>query len=93
MRMNVREKVAGSTYKATWVSSGGIPNPITSSLIDKNKTVVSSISAVASGNGAFYALHPVPNTPGWYVNEWRALAGGFQYVNRQLLHVINEDVD
>lgn len=93
MRVNVREKIIGDTYKTTWVSSGGNPLPITSALIDKTNTCVQSLSAISSGNGFYFALHQLPLAPGYYVNEWRATVGGYTYVNRQLVHVNDPQVD
>lgn len=93
MRVNVREKIIGDTYRATWVSSASNPSPITSALIDKHEVVVSSIAAISSGNGFFYALHQLPTTPGFYTNEWRAVVGSYVYVNRQIVHLNDPQVD
>lgn len=93
MRVNVFDRTVGSVFKATWVSSGGSPTTISSALIDKTQAVVSSITGVSSGNGFFFVFHQLPNTPGFYVNEWRALVGSSNYVNRQLVRVNNIEVD
>lgn len=93
MRVNVREKIVGDTYKVTWVSSGALPDLISSALLDKNEFVVSSIAAVSSGGGFYFALHQLPNTPGFYANEWRAQVGSRAYVTRQLVSVLDIQVD
>lgn len=93
MRVNVFDKNVGDIFKATWVSSGGNPSTISSALIDKNQTVISSLTGVSSGNGFFFAFHQLPNTPAYYVNEWRANVGGNNYVNRQLVRVNDIKVD
>jgi hypothetical protein len=93
MRVNLYDRIVGGTFKGTWVSSGATANPISSALIDKNQAVVSSVSAVSSGNGFYFAYHQLPNTPGYYVNEWRAGVGLTTYVNRQLVRVNDVKVD
>lgn len=93
MRVNVVDKDIGDVFKATWVSSGGNPSTISSALIDKTQAVVQSLTAVSSGNGFFFALHQLPNTPAYYVNEWRAGVGSNTYVKRQLVRVNDVKVD
>lgn len=93
MRANVFERIVGSTFEGTWVSSGTIPSQISSALIDRTLSVVSSTAAVSSLNGSFYSLHQLPSTPGPLVNEWRAWINSYQYVNRQIVKVIDLKVD
>lgn len=93
MRWNVYEVGAGTTFKPTWVNTGQAPSPITSALIDRTQVVVSSVAAVSSTNGAYFALHQMPTTPGPYVNEWRATIGGQLYVNRQLVKNLDMTAD
>lgn len=93
MRSNYFERVVGTTFKGTWVNSGSAPSQITSALIDKTQTVVQSIAAISSLSGFYFSLHQLPNTPGAYVNEWRAWINSYQYVNRQLVKLIDLQVD
>lgn len=93
MRTNVYERIVGTTFKGTWVSSGVTPSQITSAIIDRNKAVVSSLSAVSSMNGSFYSLHQLPTTPGFYTNEWSAWINSYQYIARQQINVIDLQVD
>lgn len=85
MRIQSVECIAGTTIRLTWVSSGVAPDTIRSVLLSGSETMVSSLGATNSGNGHFYALHPIPTSGGWYVNEWVAVVGVNTYVNRQLV--------
>lgn len=91
--LNVIEKLGGTTLKATWVSSGDLASPISSALFDRNETLVGSIAAVSSGNGFFYAVHLLPNTRGWYVNQWIGVIGANTYIDRQLIRCTMPEVD
>jgi hypothetical protein len=82
---NIVETIAGTTIKLTWISSGTTASPIISTLIDKSETLVSSVTATSSGNGHYYALHLIPNSQAWYVNEWWAFVNPNTYASRQLL--------
>lgn len=86
LRPNIVEAIAGTTLKLTWVTSGATVLPITSVLIDKTEAVVSSTAGVSSGNGHYYALHLLPNSTQWYVNEWFGFVNPSTYVSRQLVH-------
>jgi len=90
---NIKCYEAGSTVKFIWVSSGATPNPILSSIIDGSETMVSSETAVSSGNGHYYAYMGVPNTPGYYVNGWIAQISVNTYVSRQRFQVVRTEVD
>jgi hypothetical protein len=87
MRVKITNKVLGDVAKTTWVGSGSTPDTITSALFDASQTCVQSIAAVSSGGGYYFAMHQLPNTPGWYCNEWKASLGGYFYVSRQLIKV------
>lgn len=93
MRTNVFERIAGTTFKGTWVNSGTSPSQITSALIDRGLAVVSSVSAISSGNGLYFALHQLPNSGQPLINEWRAWVNSYQYVDRQLIKVIDLRAD
>lgn len=82
------EVIAGTTLRTTWVSSGVTPTNIFSRLSTGSAdTLVSSFAGVSSGNGFYYALHTVPNSGQWLVNEWQATIDGFPYFSRQLIWV------
>jgi hypothetical protein len=91
--INILEKVAGTTLKATWVSSGASASPIISALFDGNEVLVSSVTAVSSQNGFYYALHLLPNTPSWYANQWTAVINANTYVDRQFIKAVLPEVD
>lgn len=77
------EFTCGTTKKLTWVSSGSVPTEISCAILDRSNTIVSSITATSSGNGHYYALVNHPTTPGYYVNEWRAIIQTHEYISRQ----------
>lgn len=95
MRIPVVEVIAGTTLRATYVSSGMTVNPLGSALLSGSETVVHSIAAVASGNGFYFALHTVPTSPHlpWLVNEWIGVIASNTYVDRQLVRVHRLEVD
>lgn len=93
MRIPVTELIAGTTLRATWVSSGTTPSGITSILRDRSETIVNTATPVDSGNGLWYAVHPLPNTPGWFVNEWRSVMASNTYSDRQFIKAIYPEVD
>lgn len=83
----ILDMLAGTTLRTTWVCSASSPSPIYSSLLTNSDTMVSSFSAVSSGNGFFYGVHTLPNSDVWLVNEWNATIDGYPYKSRQLIHV------
>ena len=92
-RPPVIEKLAGTTIKLTFVSSGSIASPISSSLLDKNEQLVNSIAAASSGNGMYYALHTLPGSAQWMVNLWIAVVQANTYQERQFIRVRTMEVD
>lgn len=94
MRWNTFERDVGTTFIPTWVTNSvAPPSTITSALIDRTNTVVDSVTAISSGPGSYFAMHQLGNSPGPYVNEWRAWVNSYQYVNRQYLKIIDPQVD
>jgi len=87
------ECIAGTTIRLTWTNTGVTPSIITSALITGSETCISSLAAVASGDGHFFALHSVPTSGGWFINEWRAIIASNTYVDRQLVKSIRLEVD
>ena len=94
MKFPVLEAVAGSTLRLTWVCSGQAPSAIHSTLYDRNDALVSSMTAVDSGGGLFYADHFLPSSKGqWYVNRWYARLNVNTYVSVQFLRALWPEVD
>ena len=93
MSRNIKCYEVGSTVKFTWVSSGSSPTFIASTILDGNEVLVSSVTATDSTNGQYYANHPVPSTPGYYVNGWVAQISVNTYLSRQRFQVIRTEVD
>lgn len=93
MRTLVHERFAGDTIRLTWINSGVTPTIISSALRDGSDTVISSMAAISSGNGHYYSLHSLPNTPGSLVNEWIAVINANTYVHKQRLRAFAGDVD
>jgi hypothetical protein len=93
LRFPIIEKVAGTTLKATLVSSGATINPVSSALFDINETLVNSIAATSSGDGHYYAMHLLPNTRAWYINQWIGVIEANTYVERQFVHALKPEVD
>ena len=95
MRIPVVEVIAGTTLRATYVSSGMTVSPLGSALLSGSETVVNSVVAVSSGNGHYFALHTVPtsSSAGWYVNEWIGVIASNTYVDRQLVRVHRLEVE
>jgi hypothetical protein len=93
MPQQVYEVTARTTRQLEWVNSGVTPSAISCALIDRNETLVSSVAAVSSGNGHYYALVTHPGSGCWVVNEWIAVINANTYVSRQFGHVITQEVD
>jgi len=93
MRPPVLEKLAGTTIKVTFVNTGASASPISSALLDNAEGLVNSVSAQSSGNGFYYALHQLPNSAGWYVNEWRAVIQANSYTERQFVRTRKMETD
>lgn len=93
MRIQVQETLSGTTLRVTWVSSGTTVSSIYSTLLDKAETVVNTATPTSSGGGLWYAIHPIPNSNGWYVNEWQAIINANTYVNRQYIKATKPEVD
>ena len=93
MRPATIEKLAGTTLKVTVVNSGATVSPISSALFDRNESLVNSIAAVSSSNGFYYALHLLPNSAQWMINEWRGVISTNTYVERQFVRVRTMETD
>lgn len=85
MRVPIFELVAGTTFKLTWVNSGVSPTDLSMCLLDKDETVVSSVTPVSSGNGHYFAPLYLPTSDAWYVARTIAIIDTRTYVNRGLV--------
>jgi hypothetical protein len=85
LKVPILNAIAGTTLKLTWVNSGVTPSDICMSLLDRDETVVSSASAVSSGNGHYFLPVYVPNSWQWYVAQSIAIVDARTYVNRALV--------
>lgn len=85
MRINVLERIAGTTFMQTVVTSGGTISPLSFQLLSGSETLVNSTAGVSSGNGAYYGLHSLPNSEAWYVGQMIGVINTNTYVARQLV--------
>lgn len=93
MQVKKTELIAGTTFRATFVSTGTTVTGNISTLLDRSGTLVGSVTATDSGGGYWFAVHNV-QTPGWYVNKWFAVIAGNTYIPMpQLIHAIELEVD
>jgi len=93
MRIPKVEVIAGTTLRATWVNSGVIPSSLTSALLTGSETCISSVAAISSGDGHFFALHEIPTSGGWYINQWIGIIASNTYRDRQLVQAHRLEVD
>lgn len=91
MRIPIYERISGTTFRATYVNSGVSPALLSSLLRDANEAVVNTAAAASSGNGFYYAVHQLPTTPGWFVNEWISVIGVNTYIDRQFVRGVHPE--
>lgn len=84
--------LVGDTFKATFINSGGVASAITASIISGSETIISSGSAVDSGNGHYYRMVSV-SSPGYYVLEWNATISGSPHKRRLRFKAVMNEVD
>lgn len=93
MKIEVHERIAGTTIVPIWVNSGPDPSFITSILRTGSETVVSTATPVSSGPSNYFAVHALPTTPNvWYVNEWIAHISASTYIARQYIKAVKPEV-
>ena len=85
--------LTGDTVFFTWTNSGVAPSQISSALLDKDDVLVNSMTAVSSGNGHYFAPHTLPNTPGFYVNEWKWVLDSYPGRARQRVRGTTGEAD
>lgn len=93
MRPPIFTEYIGSTFRATFISSGALISGGYAALYDGTNTLVTSRSMVDSGNGHIYADLPLPNTPQWMVNRWCAVINQNTYTRFGMLEVKTVEVD
>lgn len=86
-----RVTVAG-TFKLTWVNSGVTTTGLVATILDGSETVVSTHSAVSSGNGHYYANVSV-NTPGFYSGRFDGTISGEPYRRYLRFKAVTGEVD
>lgn len=88
----VNQVTLGSTFRATWASSGSSPSPIVYNVRTGSETLANSYAGVSSGNGFFYADVQV-NSPGLWKGEWYATVSANTYRNTEWLLANAGDAD
>ena len=90
--MNVISVVLGSTFRATWVSSGAAASPIYYNLLSGSETMVQSWAGVDSGGGHYYVDAAV-STRGLWKGQWSAVVGANTYISPEWLSVYPQDTN
>jgi hypothetical protein len=93
MRIEITEKIAGTTLMQTAVASGGTISPLSFQLLSGSETLVNSTAGVSSGNGFYYGLHTLPTSEAWYVGQMIGVINTNTYVARQLVRARTLEVD
>lgn len=91
--MSIKQYLIGDTFPIVWINSGITPSAIIMSVYNGNETMVDSVSMTSSGNGHYFALHTVPDTPGFYVAETLAIINGKPFKRRQKYEAVTYEVD
>lgn len=93
MKINVIEKVAGTTLMQTVVASGGTISPLSFQLLSGSETLVNSVAGISSGSGFYYGLHTLPSSEAWYVGQMIGVINTNTYVARQMVRARALEVD
>lgn len=91
--MSVQDFLCGDTVKIRWVNSGVTPITIVAATFTGSETIVDSGAMTSSGDGHYYYLHTVPDTPGIYVSQTLADISGKPYKNRTVYRAVLKDVN
>ena len=89
---DLKRVLVGDTFKQTFVNSGASASPIIAAIISGSETIISSATAIDSGNGHYYRMASV-DTPGYYVSQWDATISGNPYKRRQRFKAVLNEVD
>lgn len=92
MTRSVKKILVGDTFKMTWISSGTTASVISAAVFTGSETLISSGTGTSSGNGHYWRTSLI-NTPGYYVQEWKATIAGNQQKRRQRFKVVLNEVD
>lgn len=84
-KVPILNAIAGTTLKLTWVNSGVTPTDLCMSLLDRDEALVSSATAVSSGNGHYFLPVDIPSSWQWYVAQAIANIDTRTYVSRALV--------
>jgi hypothetical protein len=93
MRIDIVEKIAGTTIMQTVVASGGTISPLSFQLLSGSETLVNCIGGVSSGNGYYYGLHTLPTSEAWYIGQMLGTINTNTYTGRQLIRARALEVD
>jgi hypothetical protein len=91
--MAVKDFLCGNTIQVSWINSGVTPTDVYAACFTGSETVVDSATMVSSGNGFYYHLHTIPNTPGFYVIQTLATINSKPFKDRQIYQAVLQDVD
>ena len=91
--MSIKDFLCGDTVKIRWINSGITPTTIIAATYTGSETLVDSGAMVSSGNGHYYFLHTIPNTPGYYVAQTLATISSKPYKNRSQYRAVLKDVN
>jgi len=91
--MSTQDFLCGDTIKVRWINSGVTPTTIVGAVYTGSETIVDSAAMASSGDGHYYHLHTVPNTPGYYVAQTLATISGKPYKNRTAYRAVIRDVN
>lgn len=91
--MSTRDFLCGDTVKMKWVNSGVSPSAIIAAVYNGSGAIVDSAAMVSSGDGHYYHLHTIPDTPGYYVAQTIATVVGKPYKNRTPYRALLMDVN
>lgn len=91
--MSTQDFLCGDTIKVRWINSGVTPTALIAAAYTGSETIVDSAAMVSSGDGHYYHLHTIPNTPGYYVAQTLATISGKPYKNRTPYRAVLMDVN
>ena len=89
----MQKKLIGDTIKITWVNSGVTPSTIYSAVYNGSETLVNSVAMTSSGNGHYFSLYTIVNTPGFFVAETYATVSSKPYKNRIRFKAVKGESD
>lgn len=91
--MSAQDFLCGDTVKIRWINSGVTPTTIIAAAYTGSETMIDSAAMVSSGNGHYYHLHTIPDSPGYYVAQTLATVSGKPYKNRERYRAVIKDVN